>query len=56
MTGKMARWIFYLGTLVSLALFLVLTVDTYVFRRLCPSQSHVLLLCHAEAQGDDRVR
>jgi len=29
MTGKTARWIFYLGTLVSLALFLVLTVDTH---------------------------
>lgn len=29
MTSKAARWIFYLGTLVSLALFLVLTVDTH---------------------------
>jgi len=29
MTAKAARWIFYLGTLISLVLFLVLTVDTH---------------------------
>lgn len=29
MSWNTARWIFYLGTLVSLVLFLVLTVDTH---------------------------
>lgn len=29
MSTKLARWIFYIGTLISLALFLVLTVDTH---------------------------
>jgi nitric oxide reductase subunit C len=46
MTPKIARWIFYLGTLVSLVLFLGLTVDTH---------RQVQTLSHADKLSDQVV-
>lgn len=46
MTPKTARWIFYLGTLTSLALFLVLTVDTH---------REIRTLTHADRLSDEVV-
>ena len=46
MSGKTARWIFYLGTLVSLVLFLGLTVDTH---------RQIETLTHADQLNDQVV-
>lgn len=46
MSGKTARWIFYLGTLISLILFLGLTVDTH---------RQIRALTHADRLSDQVV-
>ncbi len=46
MSQKTAKWIFYVGTLISLAVFLGLTVDTH---------RQVRTLTHADRLGEDVV-